>query len=93
MKTLIRAVTLIVLLAGVAGVAEAQRGRVDIGIGRRPWVRGHVVIGPRLQYRSYRHYVARPFLYRHYLRGPVVIAPRLHYRRPIVRHRSHYRYF
>jgi hypothetical protein len=96
MRTLIRAVTLVVLLVGVAGVAAAQRGRVDIELGRRPWVRGHVVIGPRFHYRSYYHrpYAVRPYAYRHHYRRPVVIAPRLHsYRRPYIRQRSHYRYF
>jgi hypothetical protein len=95
MKTLIRAVTLVVLLAGVGGVAQAQRGWVDIGVGRRPWIRGHIVVGPRFQYRYARPYVVRPHLYRYNYRRPVVIAPRVYLRRPIIRHRSygHYRWF
>jgi len=98
MRTLIRAVTIAVLLSGVAGIASAQRGWVDVGIGRRPWVRGHVVIGPRYPHYNYsRPYAYRPHAYRqYYYHRPYVVAPRLHYRRPIVIHRgqrSHYRWY
>ena len=98
MRTLIRAVTLVVLLSGVAGIASAQRGWVDVGIGPRPWMRGHVVIGPRYHGHGHGHYrYARPHAhYRGYRRPYVVVGPRLHYRRPVViyrGHRSHYRWY
>lgn len=97
MKTLIRAVTIAVLLSGAAGVAHAQRGWVDVEIGRRPWVRGHVVVGPRHHHHRYvRPHVYRPHAYR-YHRRPVVIVPRAYYYRHHHRHyrghRSHYRWF
>jgi len=97
-RALIRAVTIVVLLAGVGGVAAAQRGWVDVGIGRRPWVRGEIIIGtPRYHYRyHYRPFVHRPHAYRHYYRQPVVVRPRFYYRRPVVihrGHRSHYRWY
>jgi hypothetical protein len=94
MRTLVRAVTIVFLLSGVAGIAAAQRGWVDIELGRRPSVRGHVVIGPRYHYNRY----SRPHIHRHY-RRPYVVGPRLHYRRPVViyrghrGHRSHYRWY
>lgn len=97
MKTLIRAVTLIVLLAGIAGPAVAQRARVRIDVGR-PWVRGHVGIGPRYSYRYYnRPYVVRPYM-RQYYRRPFIVAPRAHLRRPFImrrplHQRSHLRWF
>lgn len=83
---LIRAATIVVLLSGVAGIASAQRGWVDVGIGGRPWVRGHVVIGPRYNLHRYsRPYAYRPYAYRefHYRR------PYVHYRRPVVIYRGH----
>jgi len=99
MKILVRAVTILVLLAGVGGVgvASAQRGRIDVGIGVRPWVRGHVFIGPRYEYQYRYHY--RPYVYRYQYRRPLIIRERFRYHgyhRPVVirrGHRSHYRWY
>lgn len=92
MKTLIRAFVMVFLLSGVAGAAAAQRGWVDIELGRRPSVRGHVVLGGHRHHRYH-----RPYVHRHYHR-PVIVVPRMYHRRPVVVHRlhrahRHYRWF